>query len=110
MSADEFQAIWKAYDLKLEQSMQLNLRLLKDVQSQKAKSVLHRLVAGRVFVIALATVYLVILCVVFWYVRTQPVMAISFGVFIVVTVLAIGGYIREISVIRRISYAENIVD
>jgi hypothetical protein len=110
MSADEFQEIWKAYDAKLEKSLQLNLQLLKEVKSQKAKSVLRPFIVSRVIGIVIGIVYLLLLGVGFWYVRTQPVMAVSFAVFIACTAMAIGEYIREIGVIQGISYGDNIVD
>jgi glucan phosphoethanolaminetransferase (alkaline phosphatase superfamily) len=110
MSTDEFQQIWKTYDVKLEKSLQLNLRLLQEVQSQKARSVLRLLIASRATGIVIGMIYLVLLVIAFWYVRTQPVMAVSFGVFIVCTVIAIGMYMREIGVIGKISYGDNIID
>ena len=110
MSTDEFQQIWKAYDAKLEKSLQLNLRLLQEVQSQKAKSVLRSFIASRILGIVIGILYLLLLILAFWYVRTQPVMAVSFAVFIICTVIAIGEYIHEIGVIQGISYGDNIVD
>ena len=110
MSTDEFQQIWKAYDVKLEKSLQLNLRLLQEMQSQKARSVLRSFIATRVIGIVIGTLYLLLLIFAFWYVRTQPVMAVSFAVFIICTVIAIGKYIQEIGVIQGISYGDNIVD
>ena len=110
MSTDEFQEIWKAYDVKLEKSLQLNLRLLQEVQSQKAKSVLRSFIALRILGIVIGLLYLLLLVFFFWYVRTQPVMAVSFAVFIICTVIAIGEYIHEIGVIQGISYGDNIVD
>jgi hypothetical protein len=107
---DEFQRIWKAYDVKLERSLQLNLRLLEEVQTQKARSVLRSLVIGRIFGIVIGMVYGALLCVALYYVWSQPVMAVSFGVFILCTAIAIGKYIEDIAVIRRISYADNIVN
>ena len=110
MSTDEFQQVWKAYDAKLEKSLQLNLRLLQEVQSQKAKSVLRSFIASRILGIVIGILYLLLLILAFWYVRTQPVMAVSFAVFIICTVIAIGEYIHEIGVIQGISYGDNIVD
>jgi hypothetical protein len=107
---DEFIQLWKAYDAKLERSLQLNLRLLKEVQSQKTRSVLRMLAAGRVIGIVIGVLYEIILCVAFWYVRSQPVMAISIGVFIVVTGIAMGACWWELVLIGRIGYADNIVD
>jgi len=80
------------------------------VQSQKARSVLRSFIASRVIGIVIGILYLLLLGVGFWYVRTQPVMAISFVVFIACTAIAIGEYIREVSVIQGISYGDNIVD
>jgi hypothetical protein len=107
---DEFIQLWKTYDAKLEHSLQLNLRLLKEVQTQKTKSVLRMVMAGRVLGIVLGVLYEIILCVACWYVRSQPVMAISIVVFIVVTGIAMGAYWWEMVLIGRISYADNIVD
>jgi hypothetical protein len=61
MSTDEFQQIWKAYDAKLEKSLQLNLRLLQEVQSQKAKSVLRSFIASRTIGIVIGILYLLLL-------------------------------------------------
>jgi glucan phosphoethanolaminetransferase (alkaline phosphatase superfamily) len=110
MSTDEFQQLWKAYNAKLEKSLQLNLRLLQEVQSQKARSVLRSFIASRIIGIVIGMLYLALLVIAFWYVRTQPVMAVSFAAFIACTVIAIGMYMREIGVIRKISYGDNIVD
>jgi hypothetical protein len=89
---DEFIQLWKAYDARLEHSVQLNLRLLNEVQTEKTRSALRTLTAGRVIGITLGVLYEIILCVAFWYVRSQPVMAISIGVFIIVTGIAMGTY------------------
>src|ERR1700722_11592563 len=102
MSTDEFQEIWKAYDRKLEKSLQINLHLLKEVQSQKAKSALRPFIAGRVLGIVIGIPYLVLLGVAFWLVRTQPVMAVSVAAFIICTVIAIVECIKEIGVIHGI--------
>jgi len=107
---DEFIQLWKAYDARLEHSVQLNLRLLNEVQTEKTRSALRTLTAGRVIGITLGVLYEIILCVAFWYVRSQPVMAISIGVFIIVTGIAMGTYWWELVLIGRIGYADNIVD
>ena len=107
---DEFIQLWRAYDAKLEHSLQLNLRLLREVQSQKARSVLRTAAAGRVIGIVIGILYQIILCVAFWYVRSQPVMALSIGVFIVVTGVAMGAYWWELVLIARMGYLENIVN
>lgn len=110
MSTDEFQEIWKAYDIKLERSLRLNEQLLREVQSQKAQSVLRSLVVVRGLGIGIGIIYLILLVVIFCFVWSQPVMAVSFGVFIVVTLIAIITYIREVAIIHELGYADNVLD
>ncbi len=43
---DEFIQLWKSYDEKLEHSLQLNRRLLREVQSQKTRSLLRTIRPG----------------------------------------------------------------
>jgi hypothetical protein len=110
MSADEFQQLWKKYDARLEHSLQLNLRLLREVQSQKARSVLRGLTAGRILGIGIGLGYEVLLVLAGWVVHRQPVMVLSVGAIILVTAVAMAAYLRELILVGRISYADNIVD
>lgn len=110
MSTDEFIHIWKAYDAKLEKSLQLNLHLLKDMQMQKAKSKLNSIVLTRVITIVLGIVWELMLGIALYYVWSQIIMAISFGVFFICTGFAILDNIRDIVIIRQISYVDNIID
>jgi hypothetical protein len=107
---DEFQQIWKAYDAKLERSLQLNLRLLKDVQTQKMRAELRPLTAAAVVYIVLGILWELLLVLILRLVWSQPVMAVSFIAFLLCGALAIGGYFKDIMVIRQVSYADNIVD
>jgi hypothetical protein len=109
MSTDEFQKLWKAYDAKLEKTLQMNQRLFSDLQQQKAKSVLRGLVATRVFGIVIGGMYLALLVVALRYVWSQPVMAVSIGVFIGCTMLAMVAYIRDIVVVRGLSYVDSVL-
>jgi hypothetical protein len=110
MSADEFQQLWKKYDARLEHSLQLNLRLLREVQSQKARSAVRGLTAGRILGIGIGLGYEVLLVLAGWLVHGQPVMVLSVGAIVLVTAVAIAAYLRELILIGRISYADNIVD
>ena len=110
MSADEFQQLWKEYDRRLERSLSLSRRLFTDVQQQKVGSELRPLMRLRVFGIVVGVVWLALMGFCVYIVRTQPVMAVSFGVFCVCTLIGIVGYIRDVSVIRSIHYTDNVVE
>ena len=109
MSTDEFQQLWKAYDAKLERTMELNRRLFTDMQQQKARSALRPLIASRIFGIIMGILWLGLMAFCCYAVRSQPVMALSFGIFFVCTVVGIAGYVRDINVIQSISYSDNVV-
>jgi hypothetical protein len=109
MSTDEFQELWKEYDTRLERSISMSRRIFAELQQQKVGSELRPLVRTRVLGIVIGFPWLALMVYCGYLVRTQPVMVISFGVFFACTVLGIAGYIRDVSLILRISYADNIV-
>jgi hypothetical protein len=109
MSSDEFQELWKAHDRKLERSLQLNLRLLTDLQKQKARSALRSPLASGVVGIVVGVLWELLMAFLLYCVRTQPVMAVSFGAFFIFTAIGIGGYIRDISVIHTVSYTDDVL-
>jgi hypothetical protein len=110
MSADEFQELWKAYDVRLERSLAVSRRLFTEVQRQKVGSELRPLVRSRVVGIVVGIVWLWLMGFCLYVVRGQVVMVISFGVFFVCTVLGIVGYIRDVSVIHSIHFSDNVVE
>jgi hypothetical protein len=110
MHTDEFQQLWKAYDAKLERSMSISRRLFTELQRQKVGLELRPLLRSRVAGIVVGFVWLVVMGFCGYVVRSQPVMVISFGVFVGCTALGIAGYIRDVSVIRAVSYADSVVE
>lgn len=111
MSTDEFQEIWKEYDRRLERSLSLSRRLFTDLQQQKVGTELRPVVRYRVVTIVMGIVWLLLMafCLYVVVVRTQVVMAISFGAFCVCTIIGIAGAIRDVLVIRSIHYSGNVV-
>jgi hypothetical protein len=110
MSTDEFQQLWKAYDVRLERTMELSRRLFMDMQQRKARSALRPLIASRILGIVIGVVWLGLMGFCFFVVRSQPVMAVSFAVFFVCTVMGIAGYVKDIQVIQTVSYLDNVVE
>lgn len=110
MATDEFQQLWKDYDRRLERSLSISRRLFIDVQQQKVGSELRPLIRSRVVGIVVGIVWLWLMGFCAYVVRSQVVMVISFGAFFVCTVIGLAGYIRDVSVIRSISYADSVVE
>ena len=110
MSADEFQQLWKAYDARLSRSLDLNRRIFTELQRQKVGAELRPLVRVRVLTIVLGVLWLALIGFCGYVVRSQPVMVVSFGVFFVCTVIGIAGCIRDVVVMRTVTYADNVVE
>lgn len=110
MSTDEFQQIWKEYDRRLERQMSLGRRLFTELQQQKVGAELRPVMRSRVVGIIVGFVWLWLMAFCLYMVRSQPVMAISFAAFCGCTVIGIVGYIRDIVVIRSISYSASVVE
>jgi hypothetical protein len=108
MNTDEFIQIWKAYDARLERSLQLNLRLLQDMQTQKARTQLNSLLLPRTITIVLGLLWELLLGVVLYHVWGQVIMAVSVGVFFICTGYAIIDCIKDIVVIKQISLVDSI--
>lgn len=107
---DEFQQLWKEYDRRLERQMSLSRRLFADLQQQKVGAELRPLLRSRVLGIVLGFVWLWLMAFCLYLVRSQPVMAISFAVFCGCTVMGIMGYIRDVAVIRSVSYSASVME
>ena len=110
MSTDEFQELWKSYDTRLERSISISRRIFVELQQQKVGSELRPMVRARSLGIVIGFLWLALMGFCGYVVRSQPVMVISFGVFFACTVVGIAGYIRDVSVIHRISYADSVVE
>ncbi|HWB91766.1 MAG TPA: hypothetical protein VG605_07940, partial [Puia sp.] len=110
MSTDEFQALWKAYDVRLERTIELNRRMFVELQQQKVDSVLRPLIRGRVAGIVVGVVWLLLMGLCLVAVWGEWVMWVSSAMFFACTAVGIAGYVRDISVIRMISFADSVVD
>jgi len=112
MESVNIEKIWKAYDQKLEKSLQVNQKLVEEVQTQKAKSKLKSLILGKVALLILCLGWAIFLGVVFTTaVRISFVfLAVSAGVGVITTLLFIFYYIYHIVLIIEIDNSESIME
>jgi len=119
MEDKDLQALWQAYDRKLEESRILNmqswvlqLQSLEMIQSFKAKGKLGGLSRYKTIVSVIGLVWI-------WFVGTlvlnipfhiNPYFSISGGCVLLVNIVCIGGYLYHIILIASIRYQENITD
>lgn len=105
-------AIWHAYDDKLAHALQLNHRLMTEVQTQKARTVLHSLRNFKIGAVLLGVVWIAVLA---WLVshtlhyRTM-FFAASAGIVLLFNVLAIGIYLRHIILLQQLNNSNSVID
>jgi len=105
----ELKAVWKAYDNKLNKLMELNLQTFKQLQVQKAKSKVEGLtpkiiglILGQVWVLFLGSFAFLALS------KMQLFFAVSVGAIMLITIIAMIAYIRDIALIYQLNNDEDI--
>lgn len=109
MSSDEFQQLWKAYDAKLEKSMQMNQRLMTEIGSQKVRRSFNWQIAFKVMMIGLGIAWNIVVGTLLWRFRSEPVFVVSAAVVLVCTGYAVGGYIVQLLLLLQINMSESIL-
>lgn len=107
--------MWAAYDKKLEKSLALNKQLIKEMQTQKALSVLRPLKTIKVIAVILGIIWsLFLTALIVLSVMSMTIYSIFFIVsasaITAITVTAIVVYIRQIALIQQIDNNSAVLD
>lgn len=107
--------MWANYDKKLEKTLALNHRLITEIQTQKARSVLRPLKTGKIVAVILGILWTLLLSVlVFFAVSAMTPYRLFFIIsalsIIIITVAAIVVYIRQIVLIQQIDNSMIIIE
>lgn len=109
MGADEFQQLWKAYDAKLNASMQMNRKLLEEVVTGKARRSFNWLIVCKAFMIFWGVAWNIVCGTLAWRFRAEPFFVTAAGVSILVTSLTICGYVIQLSLLLQINMSKSIL-
>lgn len=109
MSTDEFQQLWKAYDAKLERSMQLNHRLMTELGTQKVHRAFNWQIAFKIMMIVLGIGWNIVVGSLMWRFRTEPVFVASALVVLCCTGYIIGGYFVQLVLMLQIKMSDSIL-
>src|SRR5215218_7231756 len=109
MELNEIKSIWQAYDLKLEKTLKLNLHFLSLIQAQKIKSQLGPLIWQRAIELVFHSAAIVLLLGFLIYNFFLWPYAISAICLLIFYVLAFSNCIRQIIIIKRMDYSNDIV-
>ncbi|MBB2143891.1 hypothetical protein GM921_00205 [Pedobacter sp. LMG 31464] len=103
--------LWKQYDEKLEKSLSLNQKIITELQQQKAKNALKPARNYKILAVVVGIVYAVV--VAYFLYHLNPIasifLKISIAIHLLVTVIAIAMYVRQIILISEIDNSQNII-
>ncbi|PUZ22472.1 hypothetical protein GA0116948_10968 [Chitinophaga costaii] len=112
MEADELKKIWQVYDQRLEQALHLNLLNLREIQTLKAKSALHKMLWVKWLGIILGIGWVWCLPIFInaaLYVHNY-FFAFSAGFHLLVTVIAIVVYLQHVIRIYKVNNANTVLE
>ena len=115
MEEQEIINIWKSNEAKIEQSLELNKKLLREILSQKAQSALRSLGRFKARGIIAAIIYLVILGLtlsfaIIHYSSAVNYFIVSIGAIFIINLKALYDYIKHLIWIKDIDYNGDVME
>lgn len=115
MEETNFVLLWKEHYEKIDQSLMINKRLLKEIINQKARSALRSLTRLKVIGIVADIIWLLLLGSVLFYAFSHYTPAanyfiISMLAIFIINIKALYDYIKHLVVVNNINYDGNVLD
>lgn len=103
--------LWKQYDEKLEKSLSLNQKIVAELQQQKAKNALKPARNYKYLAVLNGLIYAGLIVYFLYYLNpfTSIFIKVSVAIHLLVTLVAIGMYVRQLVLISEIDRSENIL-
>jgi len=109
MELNELKSLWKNYDSKLDRAISLNLQLFESIQTKNIRSKIAPVFWKRVIELSLHLIYLLLLVIFLVKNITQIPYALSAGVLIAFYMAMMLNCIRQINIIKRMDFSEDII-
>lgn len=103
--------LWKQYDEKLEKSLSLNQKIVEELQQQKAKNALKPARNYKYLAVLNGLIYAGLIIYFLYYLNPFASIFIkaSVTIHLIVTLVAVGMYVRQLVLINEIDRSENIL-
>lgn len=110
MEERDIKQLWSSFDVQLERSLALNLRMLKELQTQKAESKLRSFRRNQVTGVILGVIWIAFL--VFLVVNTlhNIYFVISVGSIILFNIFATAAYIRHLVMLAEVNIEDSVTE
>lgn len=103
--------LWKQYDEKLEKTLSLNQKIVAELQQQKVKNALKPARNYKYLAVLNGLVYAGLIVYFLYYLNpfASVFIKVSVAIHLVVTLVAIGMYVRQLVLISEIDRSENVL-
>ena len=103
--------LWKQYDEKLEKTLSLNQKIVAELQQQKVKNALKPARNYKYLAVLNGLVYagLIVYFLYYLYPFASVFIKVSVAIHLIVTLVAIGMYVRQLVLISEIDRSENVL-
>lgn len=110
MESNEIKSLWQAYDKKLEKSLVLNKKIIREIQGQKAEAKISSFLRGHFIVMLLGVLWILFLAFLVYHTLHNIYFSTSLGIIILFNIYAVLLYIKHISILNSINITENITE
>ncbi|KIO75840.1 hypothetical protein TH53_18270 [Pedobacter lusitanus] len=108
MEEQDIKQLWQEYDKKLEKSLALNYKIIREMQTDKATAKISSFQRNQVVVLVLGILWVIFLGFLMYYGRNNLYFFISIGIILLFNVFAVGAYIRHLALLDQINIAESV--
>lgn len=104
----DIKQIWHAYEAKLERSLQLNYKIIKEMQTQKAEDNINAFRRNQVFGIVGGIIWILILVFLVLHTLNNIYFVVSVGLIALFNVFAVGTYIWHLEMLSHVNINDSI--
>jgi len=106
----DIKQLWHAYDLKLEQSLQLNQQIMRGLETQKAEDNIGAFKRNQIAGLVLGILWIGVLVFFTLHAGGNLYFACSIGIIAVFNIFAVAAYVRHLALIAGINITDSITD
>lgn len=104
----EIKQLWQAYDIKLERSLQLNHKIIREIQTQKAEDNISSFRRNQVWGVVGGIIWILLLVFLIVHALNNIYFVISVGLIALFNVFAVATYIRHLAILDQLNVTDSI--
>jgi hypothetical protein len=108
MEEQDIKQLWRAYDVKLERSLQLNYKIIREMQTQQAEEKISSFRRNQVFGVVGGIIWILFLVFLIVHALNNIYFVISVGFIALFNIFAVTAYIRHLAMLDKVNITDSI--